>query len=91
VGPRAVLDAVVKRKVSIPLRESNPRTLNIHPVDWSLHRLSYHGSYPTNKNVKTKYLSVCFKIIILHVLYGCGTWSLLPKEKQRWRVLRTGS
>jgi hypothetical protein len=29
VGPRAVLDAVVKRKISIPRRESNPRT----PID----------------------------------------------------------
>jgi hypothetical protein len=26
VGPRAVLDAVVKRKIPSPLRESNPRT-----------------------------------------------------------------
>jgi hypothetical protein len=26
VGPRAVLDAVVKRKIPIPRRESNPRT-----------------------------------------------------------------
>jgi hypothetical protein len=26
VGPRAVLDAVVKRKIPSPLRKSNPRT-----------------------------------------------------------------
>jgi hypothetical protein len=26
VGPRAVLDAVVKRKIPSPRRESNPRT-----------------------------------------------------------------
>jgi hypothetical protein len=32
VGPRAVLDAVVKRKISIPRRESNPRTPIVQPV-----------------------------------------------------------
>jgi hypothetical protein len=34
VGPRAVLDAVVKRKIPSPRRESNP----------ALYRLSYRGS-----------------------------------------------
>jgi hypothetical protein len=41
VGPRALLDEVVKRKIPISLRESNPdrpaRSL-------ALYRLSYHGS-----------------------------------------------
>jgi hypothetical protein len=32
VGPRAVLDAVVKRKIPIPLRESNPRTPIVQPI-----------------------------------------------------------
>jgi hypothetical protein len=32
VGPRAVLDAVVKRKIPSPLRESNPRTPIGQPV-----------------------------------------------------------
>jgi hypothetical protein len=32
VGPRAVLDAVVKRKILNPRRESNPRTLIVQPV-----------------------------------------------------------
>jgi hypothetical protein len=41
VGPRAVLDAVVKRKIPIPRRESNPRTPIIQPVaqrctDWAI-------------------------------------------------------
>jgi hypothetical protein len=36
VGPRAVLDAVVKRKIRILLRESDPRTPIIQPV--ILHR-----------------------------------------------------
>jgi hypothetical protein len=32
VGPRAVLDAVVKRKIPRPRRESNPRTPIVQPV-----------------------------------------------------------
>jgi hypothetical protein len=32
VGPRAVLDAVVKRKIPSPRRESKPRTPIIQPV-----------------------------------------------------------
>jgi hypothetical protein len=32
VGPRAVLDAVVKRKIPSPRRESNPRTPIVQPV-----------------------------------------------------------
>jgi hypothetical protein len=39
VGPRAVLDVVVKRKILSPLRESNPKTPIVQPVsqrytDW---------------------------------------------------------
>jgi hypothetical protein len=41
VGPWAVLDAVVKRKIPSLRRESNPRTLTVQPVaqrytDWTL-------------------------------------------------------
>jgi hypothetical protein len=41
VRPRAVLDAVVKRKISGPRQESNPRTPIVQPVaqrytDWSI-------------------------------------------------------
>jgi hypothetical protein len=32
VGPRAVLDVVVKRKIPSPHRESNPRTLIVQTV-----------------------------------------------------------
>jgi hypothetical protein len=31
-GPRAVLDAVVKRRIPISRRESNPRTPIVQPV-----------------------------------------------------------
>jgi hypothetical protein len=41
VGPRAVLDAVVKRKIPSPRRESNPRTPIVQSVaqrytDWAV-------------------------------------------------------
>jgi hypothetical protein len=41
IGSRAVLDAVVKRKIPSPRRESNPRTPIIQPVaqrytDWNV-------------------------------------------------------
>jgi hypothetical protein len=32
VGPRTVLDAVVKRKITSPRRESHPRTSIVQPV-----------------------------------------------------------
>jgi hypothetical protein len=32
VGPRAILDAVVKRKIPSPYRELNPRTPIVQPV-----------------------------------------------------------
>jgi hypothetical protein len=48
VGPRAVLDAVVKRKIPIPLQESNPRTLIVQPIaqrctNWAITVLVYEG------------------------------------------------
>jgi hypothetical protein len=41
VGPRAIVDAVVKRKIPSPRRESNPRTPIVQPVaqrytDWAV-------------------------------------------------------
>jgi hypothetical protein len=59
VGPRAVLNAVVKRKIPSPHRESNPRTPIIQPVtqcytDWA--RLSKcfctlkNNEYPIHGN-----------------------------------------
>jgi hypothetical protein len=45
VGPRAVLDTVVKKKIPSPRRESNPRTPIVQPVaqrytDWVITALS---------------------------------------------------
>jgi hypothetical protein len=41
VGPKAILDAVVKRKIPSPRRESKPRTPIVQPVaqrytDWTI-------------------------------------------------------
>jgi hypothetical protein len=52
VGPRAVLDTVVKRKISSPHRELNPGTLIVKPVaqrytDWAVVAL---GSLVTREN-----------------------------------------
>jgi hypothetical protein len=45
VDPKAVLDAVVKRKIPSLRRESSPRTSIIHLArSPALYRLSYHGS-----------------------------------------------
>jgi hypothetical protein len=46
VDPRAVLDAVVKRKIPNSSRESNPRTPIVQPVtqrytDWTITALGY--------------------------------------------------
>jgi hypothetical protein len=46
VGPRVVLDAVVKRKIPSPRRESNPRTPVVKPVaqrytDWAITAISF--------------------------------------------------
>jgi hypothetical protein len=49
VGPRAVLDAVVKRKISSTRRESNPRTPDRPARSPALYRQSYHGSYSTRE------------------------------------------
>jgi hypothetical protein len=44
MGPRAILDMVVKIKIPSPSRELNHRIPIVHPVAYSLYRLSYRGS-----------------------------------------------
>jgi hypothetical protein len=43
VGTRAVLDAVVKRKIPSPHRESNPRTPIVQPVAQEFLTSARHG------------------------------------------------
>jgi hypothetical protein len=51
VSPRAVLHAVVRRKIPSPLRESNPRNRIVQPVaqrynDWAITAVRYARVYP---------------------------------------------
>jgi hypothetical protein len=43
MGPRASLQALEKRKISIPCQESNPDYFVVHPVLSLLYDLSYLG------------------------------------------------
>jgi hypothetical protein len=44
VGPRAVLDAVVKRKIHSPRQESNPRTPVVQPnIKMDLREIRWEG------------------------------------------------
>jgi hypothetical protein len=47
VGPRAILDTVMKKKIPSPYQESSPRTPIIQPVqDWrKLHNVKFHHFY----------------------------------------------
>jgi hypothetical protein len=87
VGPRAVLDAVVKRKISSPRLESNARTPNFQPVaqrytDWTITVPRPYVAVPKLLNEFSWIFVplVCtqgyrYKILIL-VRYDCYfTWS----------------
>jgi hypothetical protein len=52
VGPRAVLDAVVKRKILSPRRESNPRTPIVRAVAQLSRQTSCRCYRKINKNRK---------------------------------------
>jgi hypothetical protein len=63
VGPRAVLDAMVKRKIPSPRRESNPRTPIVQPVaqrytDWAITQYMLNKS-STDKGKKVKLFPCC--------------------------------
>jgi hypothetical protein len=70
VGPRAVLDAVVKRKIPSPHRKSNPRTPIVQPVaqrysDWAITALIEGWKLQINflklvKKSKGKFVLVLF-------------------------------
>jgi hypothetical protein len=97
VGPRAVLDAVVKRKIPSLRRESNPRTPIIQATatnKYSIHEESksrlnsrnacYHsGQSLLSSYLMPKYLQIkVYENILGFVLYGYETWSLTLPVKQ---------
>jgi hypothetical protein len=81
VGPRAVLNAVAKRTIPSPRRESNPRTPIVQPVaqrytNWAITALSLyiytHIRIYSFKNIFVKYLTQYKK---LYVFIPCGICS----------------
>jgi hypothetical protein len=78
VGPRAVLDAVVKRKVPSPLQELNPRTLIVQPVaqrytDWAITaQQQYSGKFNSHCTVM---LSI-YEVVYLPIT---GQWDRMPR------------
>jgi hypothetical protein len=58
VGPRAVLDAVVKRKIPSPPRDSNPRTPIVQPVA-QRYTNTKHVKYETFTAVKIQVEVFC--------------------------------
>jgi hypothetical protein len=64
VGPRAVLDVVVKRKIPSHRRESNPRTPIVQPVAQRYTDWNYHGSTPTDVD---NFISYFLNIVKLHL------------------------
>jgi hypothetical protein len=84
VDLRAVLDAVVKRKIPSPRRESNPRTPIVQVVAQSLYRLSYHGSSFLSKGVIYNKVRPLKKEILKcdgHVINGLGFKICISFEK----------
>jgi hypothetical protein len=45
VGPRVVLDAVVKKKIPSPRRESNPRTPIVKPIAKAKYKIDVHVEF----------------------------------------------
>jgi hypothetical protein len=63
VGPRAVLDAVVKRKIPSPRRESNPRTPIVQPV-----AQRYTDWVTTAPSNEVKYIFQAIAIVLLYTV-----------------------
>jgi hypothetical protein len=69
VGPRAVLDAVVKRKIPSPRRESNSRNPIVQPVAQRYTDCAITVLFSKIMKIKIQ------KTITLPVLYECESWS----------------
>jgi hypothetical protein len=79
VGSRSVLDSVVKRKISSPRRESNPRTPIVLPVAQPRVKRPGHEAdhiHPSNAKVKndweyTSTLEICLYGVVLFKQWLC--------------------
>jgi hypothetical protein len=86
VGPRAVLDAVVKRKIHSPRRESNPRTPIVQPVaqrytDWAITALyntlygrEFHRACSIQRRLKSIRNDACFQSHLQSPYFSCTSW-----------------
>jgi hypothetical protein len=61
VGPRSILDAVVKKKIPSPCQESNPRTPFVQPTALLLYQLSY----PTSLLPNSQFKCCCQRMLVL--------------------------
>jgi hypothetical protein len=80
VGPRAVLDAVVMRKITSPHRESNPKTPIVQPLaqrytDWAITALTRKNTWSNNRIS----LIICYPFPrdLAHTLSDT-TWRIQP-------------
>jgi hypothetical protein len=97
VGPRAVLDAVVKRKIPSPRRESKPRTLIVQPVaqrytDWAIMALLVSmtvGSF-LNSWIFVEILRETHRVLQAYFSFSelCGIWlKIYCTEETFWESL----
>jgi hypothetical protein len=79
MGPRAVLDAVVKRKIPSLRRESNPRTPIVQPIaqrytDWAITALNYKHRAEKIK-IRQDSFSPLSELIICPIIHiNCSEW-----------------
>jgi hypothetical protein len=83
VGPRAVPDAMVKRKIPSPHRESNPRTLIVQPIaqlctDWAVTALRPRSRWTNN-----------IRMDLREIGWEDVDWSHLAYDRNNWHALRT--
>jgi hypothetical protein len=89
MSPRAVQNAVVKRKILTPSRESNPRTPIVQPVpqrytDWAIMALrSHHYSHESHLTVfpSTHYLPSSDTVRIYVIIFPQNKIRLIFKHK----------
>jgi hypothetical protein len=95
MGPRAVSNVVVKRKIPSPSRESDPRTPIVQPVaqrytDWAITALYTHTISFVNHSVVVVVVVVVVVIVIIwYVLnYSGPSCVLIVTEGHRTPTLR---
>jgi hypothetical protein len=98
VGPRAVLDAVVTRKILIPRRESNPITPIVQPVaqsytDWAITALTSRGEMKKKKKAQVSFWNSNEVPSLNHLLqtnFWKTTQGIINNGLERkWRIVMT--